>query len=51
MTVVLAAQALFSMLERRLTRWSLPVLSLVYPGCSFSSPIGFTKLTRLRLHD
>src|SRR6266545_2092034 len=31
----------------RSTRWLLPLCSLAYPGCSFSAPIGLTKLTGL----
>src|SRR2546430_11916515 len=50
-TMVSLRQALLLIAESRSTRWLLPRVSLVYPGCSLSSPTGFTKLTELSLHS
>jgi hypothetical protein len=43
------AHALVRIISSSETRWSLPFGSLAYPGCSFSCPTGFTKLTDGRL--
>src|SRR2546428_10762244 len=49
-TIVSLRQALLLIADTRSTRWLLPRVSLVQPGCSFSSPTGLTQVTEFTLH-